>query len=68
MRIDVVAPGLILVLFSDNHVELSGYLWLLLAGAVALIISRYQMRFNKNHPCYIRDYLHMQAIDLQIGL
>ena len=41
-----------------------------IAGAVALIISCYQKRFNENPtPEYIRDYLHSHAVDLgELGL
>lgn len=68
-RIDVVAPGVnTYSTYPDNrYVELSGTSMASphMAGAVALIISRYQMRFHKNPtPDYIRDYLHMQAVDL----
>jgi len=68
-RIDVVAPGVnTYSTYPDNrYVELSGTSMASphIAGAVALIISRYKMRFQENPtPAYIRDYLQMQAIDL----
>lgn len=68
-RIDVVAPGVSTYsTYLDNtYVELSGTSMASphIAGAVALIISCYQKRFNENPtPEYIRDYLHTHAVDL----
>ncbi len=72
-NIDIVAPGVkTYSTYPENqYVELSGTSMAAphIAGAIALIYSRYYLRFKKHPtPEYIKDYLHYQAIDLgQIG-
>jgi major intracellular serine protease len=68
-RIDIVAPGVeTYSTYPDNqYVKLSGTSMAAphISGAVALIYSRYFMRFKKYPtPEYLRDLLHYQAIDL----
>lgn len=68
-RIDIVAPGVeTYSTYPDNqYVKLSGTSMASphISGAVALIYSRYFMRFKKYPaPEYLKDLLHYQAIDL----
>jgi len=68
-QIDVVAPGVktYSTYLENKYVELSGTSMATphITGAVALIYSRYYLRFKKHPtPEYIKDYLHYQAIDL----
>lgn len=68
-RIDVVAPGVdtYSTYPGGRYVELSGTSMASphIAGAVALIYSRYLLKFSSYPtPDYVRDLLHYQAIDL----
>lgn len=68
-RIDVVAPGVdtYSTYPGGRYVELSGTSMASphIAGAVALIYSKYLLKFSTYPtPDYVRDLLHYQAIDL----
>lgn len=72
-RIDIVAPGVntYSTYPGGRYVELSGTSMATphISGALALICSRYHMRFHAYpSPAFLNDLLHYMAIDLgQIG-